>query len=119
MINPSFDRHPVRKWLEQAIAYLETLPSDLHGYRDEFIERAYTLWSEPPDWVASLFLGDQETFENELEERPGEKPAVLEENLAVLRREVKEAGDDAGKLLAENLYNSLQHHYPGFGRLYP
>jgi hypothetical protein len=95
-----------KQLLQQTIDYLEEQDGpDPQWVRGELLQRAYMLLAEPEEWVASLFLGDREEFE---------KDPDLASWLASLEKELAEA-EDPGQILVENLYNSLQHHYPGFG----
>ena len=105
--------------LKRAIKYLEAMPRDPEGYREELLQEAHQIQLSADQTVASLFLGDQETLESDLEESTEEqKPQVVRDHLAGLERELA-ASADPDKLLVENLYNSLQYHSPSFGRQHP
>ena len=112
-----------QEMLQVAIKYLEELPEDPQGFVAELLQEARGLLTSRDSYVTSLLLGDQEEFQKELLERPGEAETVLEEWRPVLERELAAAEAEspgaAGKVLAENLYNSLQHLYPSFGQQHP
>ena len=106
--------------LALARAYLETLPvtADPNSYREDLRQEADRLLGDPQDWVASLFVPDQETFQRDyLEAQPGQEWEVLSDHLERLRRELnpEKSALDVGKVLAENLFSSLQHLSPAFG----
>lgn len=98
--------HPVRHWLQEVIAHLED-GDDPHGVGAELLDVARGLLTESPERVATLFVADAEELARDIADRPGERAAVLAEHVEAIAREVAEAGDGAGQMLAERLYNAV------------
>ncbi len=103
--------------LSKAIKWLEAQPpSTDQDYRAETLEQAYRLVGKKDPQVLSLFFQDPEQLGLDLQ-RNQDSQQVYQEHAEALEAALK--GADEGALLAENLYNSLQHRYPSFGRLSP
>lgn len=102
--------------LHLALAYLEGLPSEPDGTREEVLQLAREMETKGPFLAASLLAPDYEQLTADLEQ--GRELLTLEAHLNSLLPDLQAARSArrAGSLLAENLYHNLQHLFPSFGR---
>lgn len=89
----------------------------------ELRQMAYELNRDQQDWVASLFVEDRESLQNELDgSEDGQEWPVFKDHLDGLYQAMKQrskAPNDVAAFLAENLYSNLQVVFPDFGRQSP
>lgn len=86
--------------------------------RPELKEEAFRLALQPPAAAVSMLVPDPGYLEEQAEADPARAEPVLLEQLGSLAASLRACKTvrEAGRLLAENLYGSLQLHYPSFGR---
>lgn len=107
--------------LHLAVAWLERTPADQFPFGDylvDLLELAHEMTAKGPFPATSLLVPDYETLVADLEKSPGRELLVLEGHLNSLVAPLQRArhAGRAGRLLAENLYHSLQSLFPSFGR---
>jgi hypothetical protein len=92
-------------------AYLADRPQEW-----ELQQRAMELERRNQAYAVSLLVPDQEQLQTDLNDSPGDELRVLREHLEQLYQTLRgKATAEVGRLLAENLNNSLATVYPSFG----